>query len=97
VVIQAGGSPAVVLDYSAQPPGVTRFCPGRPQPRTGEDSQPWEPKPAVDGGPTLKLAALLVPRRHTPAVVGLFSSVQIGAGPENIASISAIGKHAGCS
>ena len=71
VVIQAGGSPAVALDYSAPPPGVTRFCPGRPQPRTGENSEPSEPKPAVDGGPTLKLAALLVPRRHTPAVVGL--------------------------
>jgi len=28
VVIQAGGSPAVALDYSAPPPGVTRFCPG---------------------------------------------------------------------
>ena len=28
---------------------------------------------------------------------GVFSSVQIGTGPENIASISAIGKHAGCS
>jgi hypothetical protein len=24
-----------------------------------------------EGDPTLKLAALLVPRRHTPAVVGL--------------------------
>jgi len=28
---------------------------------------------------------------------GVFSSVQIGTGSENIASISAIGKHAGCS
>ena len=70
VVIQAGGSPAVALDYSAQPPGVTRFCPGTPQPphpRTGENSQPWEQKPAVDGGPTLKLAALLVREGGLPS------------------------------
>jgi len=32
VVIQAGGSPTVAIDYSAPPPGVTRFSPGRPQP-----------------------------------------------------------------
>ena len=69
MVIQAGGSPAVVLDYSAPPPGVTRFRPGRPQPRTGENSQSWEPKPAVDRGPTLKLAAVLVPRRHAPLLL----------------------------
>jgi len=28
---------------------------------------------------------------------GVLSSVQIGTAPENIASISAIGKHSGCS
>jgi hypothetical protein len=51
--------------------GCHAVLPGRPQPRTGENSQPWEPKSAVDGGEMLKLAALLVPRRLTPAAVCL--------------------------
>src|SRR5215471_5449576 len=53
VVIQAGGSPAVALDYSAPSPGVTWFRPGGPQARTGENRHPCEPKPALDGGSTL--------------------------------------------
>jgi len=63
VFIQAG-FPGCGVRLFGHASGCHAVLPGRQQPRTGVNSQACEPKPAVDGGPTLKLAGLLVPRRQ---------------------------------